>query len=213
MAAALSFTSMRLLFRSLALLVAFLALTGVYALAQDDAATPVKTDFDTMQAVEDAWSSALVKHDQFALEGVLSAAYVDISADGEVTTRNQQIARLFLKDTDTLSFEQKVASVRLLGDIAVVNGTYVLRYTRAGKTVEDKGIFSHVFQRVRTRWQCINSQRTFVVEQAGDPKKGTTRQSDLPFHLPHLRSGDANKAPPPANQPAAKTPPAIPGPQ
>ena len=209
---------------SVPLLTALLAIP-VTALAQADqqAATPnssatqssaaqdssaAKTSLDMMQAIENTWSEALLKHDQYALEGVLATGFVDISADGEVTTRNQQIARLFLKDTEPISFVQKVASVRLFGDIAVVNGTYILRYTRDGRTVDDKGIFSHVFQKARTRWQCINSQRTFVVEQAGKKPGGA-----LPFHLPGTHSGDAARKPAATAPPAAQPPPAIPGPQ
>lgn len=163
-----------------------------------------KAGLEAMQAIEDTWSQALLKRDQFALEGVLAPGYVDISADGEVSTRNQQIARLFLKDTEAISFEQKVASVRLFGDIAVVNGTYVLRYTRDGRTIDDKGIFSHVFQRNRARWECINSQRTFVVEQGAVSK----RPSVLPFHMPGLRSqgSEAKPGQPPAPQPRATKP-------
>lgn len=203
--------SVSLLTALLAIPATSLAQADQQAAAQD---TPVaqdssaKTSLDMMQAIENTWSEALLKHDQYALEGVLATGFVDISADGEVTTRNQQIARLFLKDTEPISFVQRVASVRLFGDIAVVNGTYILRYTRDGRTVDDKGIFSHVFQKTRTRWQCINSQRTFVVEQAGK-KPG----SALPFHLPGKRSGDTARKPAATPPPAAQPPPAIPGPQ
>src|SRR5450755_3093418 len=76
---------------------------------QEPSAQSVKSD---MQVIENTWSQSLLKHDQYALEGVLAPGFVDISAEGEVTTRNQQIARLFLKDTDAISFQQKVASAR-----------------------------------------------------------------------------------------------------
>jgi Domain of unknown function (DUF4440) len=165
---------------------------------QDSEGAPNGENVASMQTIENSWSDALLKHDQYALEGVLAPSFVDISAEGEVTTRNQQIARLFLKDTDAISFQQKVASARTFGDIAVVNGTYILRYTREGHTVDDKGIFSHVFQRAHNRWQCINSQRTFVVEQPAN-----RRPSALPFHLPGSRSG-ASPPKPPASDPPTK---------
>ncbi|HEY0758774.1 MAG TPA: nuclear transport factor 2 family protein [Acidisarcina sp.] len=181
------------------LLIAVLCVSSSAAHAQqaeapEAASEAAKTDIEAMQAIENTWSQALLKHDQFALEGVLAPGFVDISEDGEVTTRNQQIARLFVRDRDAISFEQRVASVRLFGDIALVNGTYILRYTREGRTVDDKGIFSHVFQRTRSRWLCINSQRTFVVEQTAGKKPG----SSLPFHLPGMRPKSEPAAPPPA---------------
>ncbi|HEY0796457.1 MAG TPA: nuclear transport factor 2 family protein [Acidisarcina sp.] len=189
------------------LLALFLGWSSLHA--QQDAGDRSKSEIiDTMQGIENSWGEALLKHDQFALEGVLAPSFVDISAEGEVTTRDQQIARLFLKDTDAISFQQKVASVRLFGDIALVNGTYILRYARDGRTIDDKGIFSQVFQRAHARWQCINSQRTFVVEQGA-----ARRQSALPFHLPGTRSGAV--APKAASAPPAaeKGPQASPAPK
>lgn len=172
--------------------------------AEDSAA---KFDIDTMQAIEDSWSQALLKRDQFALEDVLAPGYVDISANGEVATRNQQIARLLTKDDDPsmpISFEQRVASVRMFGDIALVNGTYVLRYKRDGLIIDDKGIFSHVFQRARSRWQCINSQRTFVIEQAAASRK----PGILPFHIPGTGAPAPTPNPPPTQAAPQKEPPA-----
>jgi len=54
---------------------------------------------------------------------LLSPLYVDISSTGDVTTRNQQIAQLFQKGDGAVSLQQRVVSVRLFGDTAVVSGT------------------------------------------------------------------------------------------
>jgi hypothetical protein len=143
-----------------------------------------------------------VKHDQYSLELVLAPSFVDISASGDVTTRNQQITRLLLKEISAVSMEQKVASVRMFGDLAVVNGTYILQHRVNGQAVDEKGIFSHVFQRVRTNWQCINSQRTVVVEQAVTPakkKQQSKSSAELPFHIPLIHPGaksDQQQPPP-----------------
>ena len=51
-----------------------------------------------MQQVEDRWAIAVTKRDQYALELVLAPQYIGISASGDVTTRNQQIAHLFVKN-------------------------------------------------------------------------------------------------------------------
>ena len=63
-----------------------------------------------MQKLEDQWSDAIVKRDQYGLELLLSPLYVGISANGEVSTRNQQITLLFNKTTDPLTMEQRVIS-------------------------------------------------------------------------------------------------------
>src|SRR5271168_1503335 len=155
--------------------------------ATEETAKP-PTQVEVMQKIEDSWSDALAKRDQYGLELVLSPRYVDISETGEVRSRNQEIAHILTKYPDLISLEQKVVDVRTIGDIAIVNGTYILRRRINGKPVDEKGVFSHVFQRNRSNWQCINAQRTIVVEQAvGKPaKSSTTTQSkaELPFHVP-----------------------------
>lgn len=143
-----------------------------------------------MQKLEDQWSDAVVKRDQYGLELLLSPLYVGISSNGEVSTRNQQIALLFQKTSDPLTMEQRVISARLLGDVAVVNGTYITRHKNGSETIEERGIYTHVYQKVRSNWLCINSQRTLVAEE-NSAKQKTAKKSnaDLPFHVPFLYKG------------------------
>jgi hypothetical protein len=156
-------------------------------------ATPGQTvEIKEMQHLEDQWSDAVVKRDQYGMELLLSPLYVGISANGEVTTRNQQIALLFQKTNDPLTMEQRVISARMLGDVSVVNGTYILRHKNSSgnDTVEERGIFTHVYQRVRSNWLCINAQRTIVVEESSAKQKISKKSNaDLPFHMPFLFKG------------------------
>ena len=149
--------------------------------------TVVAPEQEEFQKVEDRWSDAVTKRDQYGLELVMGPQLVDIAASGDVTNRNQQIVALFKKDSGVVSLEQKVISVRFLADkaVAVVNGTYVFRVKTDGGKKDEKGIFTHVFARVRTSWLCISSQRTLVAEQAvGKPKVPGTKTADLPFKIP-----------------------------
>jgi hypothetical protein len=182
--------------RSLVFLLAGLAPAAFVVQAQqaatEETAKP-ETQLEAMQHIEDSWSTALAKRDQYGLELVLSPQFVNISAEGDVRTRNQEIAYTLTKYPDLISLEQKVVSVRTLGDVAVVNGTYILRRRASGHPLDEKGVFSHVYQRTRSTWQCINAQRTIVVEQAVGKTKpaGTERKTsaELPFHIPLLHKG------------------------
>src|ERR1700726_4785931 len=88
--------------RTKSLLIALcMGLPGAAAGAQQAGkpnATTVPPAFREMQQVEDRWATAVSKRDQFALELVLAPRYIGISASGDVTTRNQQIAHLFVKN-------------------------------------------------------------------------------------------------------------------
>lgn len=137
------------------------------------------------QQIEDKWSDAVNGRDQYSLELVLSPLFVGISASGDITTRNQQVADVISDQDKTLKLEQRVITVRMLGDIAVANGTYVLHHKAGNSEADEKGVFTHVYERMHDRWVCVNSQRT-VLREDGPAAKGKKRQSqaELPFHIP-----------------------------
>jgi len=161
--------------------------------AADPAAPAVTTTegatVSQFQKIEDSWSDAENRKDQYALELVLSPLMVNVSASGDITTRNQQLADLMNNEDKTLNLDQKVITVRMLGDIAVANGTYTLRHRVNGSEVVEKGVFTHVFERVRNGWLCTNSQRTALpIASTAKPKKQSTAEE--PFHIPFFSRGE-----------------------
>lgn len=142
------------------------------------------------QKIEDNWSDAINNRDQYNLELVLSPLFVDVSANGDITTRNQQLAQLITGEDKTMHLEQRVVTVRLLGDTAVANGTYVLHHKASNGQVDEKGVFTHVFERIRGGWVCVNSQRTLLREDVPGKKKKQASDSEMPFHIPLFSKGD-----------------------
>jgi hypothetical protein len=160
--------------------------------AVSGAASTQATQIAQFQKIEDSWSGAISRHDQYGLELVLSPLFVDVSANGDVTTRNQQVAQAISSDDKTLNLTQKIVTLRMLGDVAVANGTYDLHHKLNSAQVDDKGIFTHVFERVRGGWVCINSQRTLLREDSGQNTKPKKQQSTAsePFHIPFFSKSD-----------------------
>ena len=159
--------------------------------AQPNVTTTESSDVSEFQKIEDAWSTAVNQRDQYALELVLSTLFVDVSASGDITTRNQQLAQVITGEDKTLHYEQRVITVRRLGEIAVANGTYVMRHKVNSAQVDEKGVFTHVFERLHGGWVCINSQRTMLHE---DPNTKSKKQSnaETPFHIPLFSRGEKN---------------------
>lgn len=137
------------------------------------------------QKIEDSWATAINDRDQYGLELVLSPLFVDVSATGDITTRNQQVASVITGEDRTIHLEQRVITVRMLGDIAVANGTYSLHHKVGAGPVDEKGVFTHVFERTRGGWLCINSQRT-VLREDTNVKQKKKSEAELPFHIPLL---------------------------
>lgn len=137
------------------------------------------------QKIEDSWANAVNMRDQYGLELVLSPLFLDVAASGDITTRNQQLANLISSDDKTVHLEQRVITVRMLGDIAVANGTYDLHHKVGSDQKDEKGVFTHVFQKVRGGWVCINSQRTALRVDAPTGKgKKSGSHAEEPFHIP-----------------------------
>jgi ketosteroid isomerase-like protein len=170
---------------SAVLLVCWTAVAQSPAPAQAAVTTTESPEIHQFQKIEDDWSKAINTRDQYALELVLSPLFVDVSASGDITTRNQQLAQTIIGEDKTLHLDQKVITVRMLGDIAVANGTYALHHRVNSAQVDEKGVFTHVFERMRGGWLCINSQRTSL---RTDPNvKGKKAASpESPFHFPLL---------------------------
>jgi hypothetical protein len=78
----------------------------------------------------------------------------------------------------------------MLGDIAVANGTYVLHHKVASGEVDEKGVFTHVFDRQKGNWVCVNSQRTVLREDSPNGKKKKQSDAELPFHIPLFSKSD-----------------------
>jgi len=168
------------------------ATAAVPASDQPGATSTVSPEVAQFQKIEDSWADAVNRRDQYGLELVLSPLFVDVSASGDVTTRNQQVVQVISGEDKTLYLTQKVITVRMLGDIAVANGTYTLHHRVNSSLVDEKGVFTHVFERVRGGWLCINSQRT-VLRQEPSTKQKKASSAEMPFHIPLFSKG--NKGP------------------
>jgi hypothetical protein len=73
----------------------------------------------------------------------------------------------------------------------VANGTYVFHHKAASGQVDEKGVFTHVFEKNRGGWICVNSQRTLLREDnPNGKKKKQSSDAELPFHIPLFSKGD-----------------------
>jgi hypothetical protein len=102
-----------------------------------------------------------------------------------------------------------VIGARVSGDLAVVNGTYVMEWQGASdqRKVAEKGVFTHVFRKNSAgNWQCINSQRTVVATDEERKKKAAVHASKsdaaLPLHIPLIYKGPQSTKDPQSTQPA-----------
>ncbi len=143
-----------------------------------------------MQNVTDQWDDAVLQRDAYALDLVLSPKMIDISSSGQITHRDQWVTLVTQKSSPVRTLNQTVTHVSLLGDVAIVNGTYDVKFKPDDEhrpQKDETGIYSQVFQRLQNSWVCINSQRTTLApaSRPGDKKKKEARNEAAPaFSFP-----------------------------
>ena len=155
--------------------------------SQPGVTTTQSPEINQFQKIEDSWSPALNAHDQYGLELVLSPLFVDVAASGDITTRNQQLANVITGEDKTLQIKQKVITVRMLGDIAVANGTYTMHHhvnsakwmRRACLRTFSSGFAGDGSASIRSALPC-------AMTQANAKKKSSAE----PFHFPLFSRGD-----------------------
>jgi ketosteroid isomerase-like protein len=162
---------------------ASVAQTSIPASSAPPATSAASPEIQEFQKIENSWSSAVNERDQYALELVLSPLFMDVSASGDITTRNQQVAMVITGEDKTIHLDQRVITVRMLGDIAVANGTYALHRKVGSAEINEKGVFTHVYERARGTWLCINAQRT-VLREDSNAKQKKQSNAEMPFHIP-----------------------------
>ena len=84
-----------------------------------------------------------------------------------------------------MSLQQRVVSVRLFGDTAVVSGTYIVRWRANGSAREERGIFTHIYNRARNHWACVNAQRTAVVDLTPGKQKSFAEEERCVGAIPY----------------------------
>lgn len=158
------------------------AQTTMLPAQQPSTASPMAQEIASIQKVVDRWDDARNQQDQYGLELVLAPQFINISDTGQVTDRDQQVSEMLRKGAPQFTLTQKIASVRVLGDTAVANGTYdrAFKGSRLSHTgaKDEKGVFSQVYVRTRDSWQCINSQRTLLAPEKSSKKKSNSADSE-----------------------------------
>lgn len=161
-----------------------------------NATTQSSQQIAEMQKVADRWDEAVNQRDQYGLELVLGPQFIAIDDNGEVNNRDEVVSALLRKDAPRYTLDQKVLSVRMVGDVAIVTGSYERTYPGSRlsrrKTKNENGVFSQVYTRRGKRWECIHSQRTLIdaAIAASEEKKSKKQPKEKPlgtklgFHLP-----------------------------
>ncbi len=128
------------------------------------AAPAAENDEETILSLEQNWARAYVADDAACLDRVMSPAYVQTNARGEVSTKAEEVAELRDQAVHYDKFESTDLKVRVFGDAAVVTGQSWIKATvkKSGRAIDASVRFTDTLVKQNGQWRAVASQTTLL---------------------------------------------------
>jgi len=134
----------------------------VYAQAKQAPATPAKTAgpsvSDSVKQLEREWSDAMVAKDTEKLNQILADDWTSLGPDGVIQNKKQFLAAVKGGDYTLSSFDFGPMEVKVIGSIAIVQGSDTEKSMTKGKDSSGKFLWMDVFANRGGKWQAVRSQ-------------------------------------------------------
>jgi ketosteroid isomerase-like protein len=114
-------------------------------------------------ALEYAWDQAQERGDTKALSAIFDDSLVFVDFDGKIFTKTQYLARV---KSDAPHLQQVVTEsmdVQVMGNTAIVVGTYRVKGIEAGKPYLRRRRFIDTWLLMGERWICIAAEATPIL--------------------------------------------------
>jgi ketosteroid isomerase-like protein len=130
-------------------------------------ATGTPADEQALREANARYDRAIVAGDRAALEEILAADYVYVTAEGEVRDRAATIAQLTSGRVRIASQGSEEVSLRWLGDHALLVGRFRARVTIGGAEVPLDERYSSIWGREGTRWRLRHEHASAAPQPPG----------------------------------------------
>ena len=111
-----------------------------------------------VKQLEQDWSDAQKAGDVDKLGQILADDWVGLGYDGKKSTKQESLADLKSGATKLESFELGPMEVKVLGSVAVVQGSDTEKSTTKGKDTSGKWVWMDVFVKRDSKWVAVRSQ-------------------------------------------------------
>lgn len=115
---------------------------------------------ETITKLEHDWIAAEKAADADALSRIIADDWVALGPDGSTATKKDYIAGYKSGKTKMESFELGPVAVKVLGDVAVAQGSDIEKSTAEGQDTSGKWIWMDVFVKRGGKWVAVRSQNS-----------------------------------------------------
>jgi ketosteroid isomerase-like protein len=138
--------------------VAILAVAAsLFAAAQNYGDSGVRSN---ILALEYAWDQAQERGDVKALSAIFDNALVFVDYDGKILTKTEYLARVKSDSTHLQQVVTESMNVQVLGNTAIVVGTYRVKGVENGKPYLRRRRFVDTWMRMSEHWVCVAAEAT-----------------------------------------------------
>ena len=142
---------------------AFLLVTLCFGPAFGQATkSAASADAEALKQLEVDWSNAQKAGDVDKLSQIVADDWAGIGADGSKSTKKSFLADVKSGSNKLESFEMGPMDVKMLGNIAVVQGTDTEKSANKGKDTSGKWAWMDVFVKRNGQWVAVRSQSAKV---------------------------------------------------
>lgn len=150
---------------------------GICALALADAPTPpastgaqAESTAATLRRLEHDWILAMQAGDAERIGGILADDWIEVSGDGRKVNKERLLAGIKSGQVKVESIELGPLDVKVLGDVAVVQGSHVEKSTMNGERTSVEVIWMDVLANRGGKWVVVRSQSSSRSQEASRPR-------------------------------------------
>lgn len=118
---------------------------------------------EEVKQLEHDWTDAMKAGDVDKLSQILADDWTSLSYDGSKSTKKQYLSQLKSGASKLESFEFGPMDVKVLGAVAVVQGSDTEKSSMKGKDTSGKWVWTDVFVKRNGKWQAVRSQAARVM--------------------------------------------------
>jgi ketosteroid isomerase-like protein len=133
---------------------------GSVGLALADMPSP--TVSQTLQQLETDWANAIKDGDVDKVASYLADDWTGLAYDGKLITKKKLLADIKSGKDAATSVEMGPMEVKVLGKVAVVQGSDVEKSTTDGKDTSGKWVWTDVFEMRDGKWLAVRSQSAML---------------------------------------------------
>ena len=117
---------------------------------------------DAVKQLEHDWTDAMKAGDADKLSQILADDWTGLGYDGKKSTKQSSLADLKSGKSKLESFEFGPMDVKVLGNVAVVQGSDTEKSTTNGKDSSGKWVWMDVFVKRGDKWVAVRSQSAIL---------------------------------------------------